>query len=426
MLEIFYRQEIALMKNENCSTQKTGKNKHLTLDERIEIQTMLKCRCSFKHIAKVLGKDQTTVSKEVKRNIVIEPTSTVRKDKAGNLLTHELCPCLKKPPFVCNPCPRLTTNCGYDKHRYYGKTAHQDYEKRLVSARSGIPLNQEKFYENDRIITDCIKRGQKLYHIIQTQKLEVSKSTVYAHLKKGYLSASPTEFPRIVKFKQRTAKPVEYIPKGLKIGRSFIDFNEHLDKNGILTWVEMDSVIGRIGGKTIITLHFTTQNFMIGLLAESKHAASTSKKILELKAILQDNDFSFGSIFPLILTDNGGEFSDVFAIENDLHGKKETNLFFCDPYKSSQKPHVEKNHTILRDILPSGSSFDDFNQDDINMIFSHLNAVKRNIFNGKSPYDLFTFTYPKELAAVLGIKFIEPNCVIQSPLLAKQILKYKS
>lgn len=44
-------------------TQK--KNKHITLDDRLEIQECLDHGVNFKAIAQRIGKDQTTVSKEV-------------------------------------------------------------------------------------------------------------------------------------------------------------------------------------------------------------------------------------------------------------------------------------------------------------------------------------------------------------------------
>ena len=53
------------------------------------------------------------------------------------------------------------------------------------------------------------------------------------------------------------------------------------------------------------------------------------------------------------------------------------------------------------------------------MIFSHINAVKRKQFNGKSAYDLFTFSYSKELADAFGIEYISPENVIQTPALLK-------
>ena len=54
-----------------------------------------------------------------------------------------------------------------------------------------------------------------------------------------------------------------------------------------------------------------------------------------------------------------------------LKGEKEACLFFCDPMQSCQKAQIEKNHTLFRDIVPKGSSFDHFTQDTVNLIFSH-------------------------------------------------------
>ena len=64
---------------------------------------------------------------------------------------------------------------------------------------------------------------------------------------------------------------------------------------------------------------------------------------------------------------------------------------------------------LTRDIVPAGHSFDAFTQQDVNLIFSHINAVKRKQFRGKSAYDLFTFFNSVELAQILGISYISPN-----------------
>ena len=53
----------------------------------------------------------------------------------------------------------------------------------LVEAREGIPLNKESFYETEAIISDAVKRGQHIYHIIQSNNLPTSKSSVYRHIK---------------------------------------------------------------------------------------------------------------------------------------------------------------------------------------------------------------------------------------------------
>lgn len=393
------------------------KNKHLTMDNRIEIQDCLYHGMTFKAIAKRIGKDQTTISKEVKKHLDIAVDDVTRTDMHGNPIVPETCPALLKAPFVCNPCNRRHARCKYRKQFYHAKKAHQEYEALLCNAREGIPLNKETFYEMDRVLSEGVQHGQHLYHIMQTKELGVSKSTVYRHLKQGYLSVSAIDFPRVVKFKPRNKKPNDYVPKALKVGRTYEDFLRFMNESGMASWVEMDTVIGRIGGKVILTLDFTLCNFMAGILLDNKTASETAQKIQSLKNRFVAAGIRFGNIMPIILTDNGGEFADVFTIENGLDGQKETDLFFCDPMQSSQKPYVEKNHTLFRDIVPKGSSFDAFTQDTVNLVFSHVNGVKRKILNGRTPYEMFTFIFGEAAAKILGVQFVPPDNVIQSPIL---------
>jgi IS30 family transposase len=205
----------------------------------------------------------------------------------------------------------------------------------------------------------------------------------------------------------------------MKRGRTYADFLDFIADNEISKWVEMDTIIGRVGGKVILTLDFTFCNFMPGILLDNKTAAETTEKISALKAMLAANHIRFGDVFPLILTDNGGEFANVFAFENTLDGEMESRLFFCDPMQSCQKPRVEKNHTLFRDIVPKGESFDAFTQDTVNLIFSHVNSVRRKILNGKSPFQLFAYTYGEKLASLLGVNEIPDDKVIQTPRLLK-------
>ena len=102
-----------------------------------------------------------------------------------------------------------------------------------------------------------------------------------------------------------------------------------------------------------------------------------------------------------------------------MGGEPETEVFFCDPYQSSQKPKVEKNHTLFRDIVPKGESFDCFTQETVNLIFSHVNSVKRKILNGKTPCEMFSFMFGMETALLLGIREILAADVVQSPKLLK-------
>lgn len=383
------------------------KNKHMTIQDRTEIQECLYKRMTFKAIAKLIEKDATTVSKEIKLHAISHTNSFVKTDA--------ICSTLLKAPFVCNGCKfKSSPSCRYPRRMYIAKTAQEVYEKTLVESREGIALNKAEFYENDKIITERMKNGQHIFHILNSSNVTVSKSSVYRYFHLGYLSASIIDLPRAVKFKQRNKKPSQYVPKGVKIGRSYEDFLRFSEENGLSEHQEFDTVIGKPGGKVIMTIHFTAINFMFGLLLENKTAAEASTKIVCLKQRLSSNGFSFGQLFPVALTDNGGEFSDVAAFENDLNGNAETMLFFCDPMQSSQKPFIEKNHTLFRDIIPKGTSFDSFTQETVNLIFSHVNSIKRKVFNAKSPYEMFCFLYSEDILSVLGITRTDPDKVVQS------------
>ena len=393
------------------------KNKHLTLEDRKQIEDCLSKGMSFKAIAKLIEKDPTTVSYEVKHH---------RSEYRNGLTSStEPCPSLLKAPFVCNGCKNRRI-CHFVHYFYRADSAHREYRTVLSDSREGIPLNKEAFYENDRLISSGLKNGQHIYHIMANSPgISCSKSTVYRHFKKGYYSASLMDLPRAVKFKPRKQKPQEYVPSGLKVGRTYDDFQAYLEVNHLERHVELDTVIGREGGKVILTILFTSCNFMIGILLENKTAAEAASRFSAFKDRIRSAGISVKDLMDVLLTDNGGEFSDVFSFENDPAGNQEISLFFCDPMQSSQKPFVEKNHTLFRDIVPKGSSFDDFSQATVDLIFSHVNSTSRSKFGGKTPYELFSFIYGDSIASLFNIRRIPPEKVVQSPKLLKGVADLK-
>ena len=378
------------------------KHKHLTLSDRNDIQLGLERGETFKAIGQLILKDPTTVSKEVKRNKQI-------RDSTSNNLP---CPLLDKAPFVCNGCPKRRQNCGYQKIFYLAKQAQKQYEQTLVEAREGTPLNSQTFWDMDKIISEGVKKGQHIYHILKTHNLDVSSSTVYRHIRKGYLSIAPIDLTRAVKFKERRTSNLPSIPKEAKKGRSYEDFQNYLVLNQLDSWLEMDTAMGRMGGKVLLTFNLSFCNFIFARLLENKTALEVTKHLYDIKNTLYEADKDFFQLFPVILTDNGGEFARVKDIEMDIRG--EIKLFFCDPNRSDQKGRIEKNHTLIRDILPKGTSFDNLTQEDINLVCSHVNSVKRAALNGKSAYELFAFTYGEEIPKLLGISKIPAEDVCQS------------
>ena len=124
-------------------------------------------------------------------------------------------------------------------------------------------------------------------------------------------------------------------------------------------------------------------------------------------------------LFQVILTDNGIEFSLLDEIENDENGELITKVFFCDPYKLSQKGSCERNHEFIRYVLPKGVSFDNLNQKDVDLIFSHINSTPRNSLGFKTPFELFKTAFGIEVLRILNINEINKDDVHLKPELIK-------
>jgi hypothetical protein len=128
----------------------------------------------------------------------------------------------------------------------------------------------------------------------------------------------------------------------------------------------------------------------------------------------------FMAMFPVLLGDNGSEFSNPSALEFDALGNRRTRVFYCDPNASFQKPSVELNHEFIRRILPKGSSFDGLVQADVNAMMSHINSYSREKLNDKSPIDLFSVLFGYSLIEKLGQRKVPANEIILKPSLLKQ------
>jgi IS30 family transposase len=179
---------------------------------------------SFKAIGKRVGKDQTTISKEVKKHVVVRPCNMRKVDEEGSVIANKPCPRLLQAPFICNPCPKYHGSCGYDHQVYVAAKAQAAYKQTLHDSREGVATNKEAFWQANEIISRGVKNGQHLYHILASHSLAMSKSSAYRHLKQGRLDVSLLDFPRVVKFKPRAQRKPPRIPKAIKKGRILEDF----------------------------------------------------------------------------------------------------------------------------------------------------------------------------------------------------------
>jgi len=428
------------------------KNKHLTNDERLQIERLLSEQTSLSQISEKLGKHKSTISREVRARAIIvdkgaryrirnrctrrvdcnryglceDKTQCTKRCSACNLC-NEICPdfeeqiCYKlfEPPYVCNGCLD-EFQCVLLKKYYINKKAHAAYSEKLVESRVGANITEEELLILDEFVSPLIGRGQSVHHIVTSNadNFNISERSIYRYVDGGLLTAKNIDMPRVCRMKPRKTKPIVHkVDSSCRIGRTYFEYEAFI-KEAPVAVVEMDSVIGRIGGKVLLTLMFTSCDFMLAFLRNRNTSQSVIDTFNALFELLGAQTFNL--LFPLLLTDNGSEFSNPLKLEFDKDGNRRTRIFYCDPNASFQKPHVEINHTFIRRILPKGTSFDNLEQPDINLMFSHINSYPREKLGDKAPIDMFGFLYGWETLEKLSISKIPANEILLKPTLLKK------
>lgn len=199
---------------------------------------------------------------------------------------------------------------------------------------------------------------------------------------------------------------------------AYKDFQSYMENNPTIPVVEMDTVKGkREKGKVLLTMIFRESNFMLIFIMPDGTKKSVLKVFDDLTVLLGLD--TFRKLFPVILTDNGVDFKDAPALEYTKRNDQRTHVFYCDPQAAWQKPHVEKNHQFIRNVMPKSTSFDALTQEDTILMTNHINSFARDSLNGKTPFDEAEKDI-KKLLEVLGLARIAPDDVLLKPALLKR------
>lgn len=413
------------------------KNKHLTSEDRQFIEDSLNHKLSYASIARALGKDPTTISKEVNAHLILQRTGLPGKNynncahqfhckkaaicsSCNSPARHPLCkncilcnqhcteylpiacPRRKKSAHICNGCGFIR-ECNFEKKLYKAAKAQREYKSLLSEARSGIGLSEDELKTLDGKISPLIRQGQSPHHICMHSRdsLMVSESTIYRLIDSRLIAARNLDLPRKVRFKARKRKKSEFkVDRACRVGRDYGSFQHFLEEYPDIPVTQLDSVIGRKGGKVLLTIHFVNCEMMLAFLRNSNDAKSVNDVFDALYEKLGHDRFC--RIFQLCLADNGSEFSNPSHIEFTKEGTRRTHFFYCDPQAPFQKGSAERNHEFIRLFIPKGTDMGLYTQDDISLMMNHINSYKRASLGNKCPYDVFGFFYGQDILDLLG------------------------
>ena len=416
---------------------------HLTIEERNTILTGVRQGCDKTTIAKMVGKDKSTISLEIKKHRKCTYVTSLPKEcdnykkcKYGRKCTDK-CPDFKpfyckrrdRTPGVCNGCSNYKS-CRFTKYSYDPNYAQNQYKEMLTKSREGVNQTEETLESIAEIVVPLLLMGQSPYVIVENHpELNITEKTLYNYIDLGLfkkwnvdnfclrrkLSRKPTKTLQN-RYKKRTDR--KYLN-----GRQYKDYLAFKEQSSdYCIEIQMDTVYNNItSGPFAQTFKIVEIGFMLVLFHKQKSADDMLKGMDWLDNLLSPlrGVYSF-----ILLTDRGSEFVKADEIEFRKDGSKRFNLFYCDPMCSHQKGSLENNHEELRYILPKETDLYSigFNsQEKANLITSNINSVKKEKLKGKTPFELLTFYYPQIVAELskVGIHEVDRDKVNLTPSLIK-------
>ena len=419
-----------------------NKNLHLTVQERIIIEKGIENGSTKAAIALTIGKDKSTVGKEIKkhRELVHKSSYKINCANMKNCSHNHVCVnCADFKPFTCNRRDRSPgacngcskyTHCRYDKYRYKADFSHKKYREDLVDSRTGINMSYEECKTMADIIVPLIKAGHSPYHIVTNHpELNISEKTLYNYIENGiFREFGLLDIDLRIKTKRKIAKKAsnkykKREDKKYLNGRTYDDFINYTAENKNLSVVEMDTVYNNGStGPFMQTFKFLDYSFMFIVYQEEKTAKSMVEGVDLLEKILGKDLFS--EEVAIIKTDRGSEFCDAEGFEKEENESRRTRIFYCDPMASGQKGSLENNHTEIRYICPKENDLKDLelnSQEKANLIVSHINSQSKEHLKGKSPLEVMEFMNPAlyQKFKDFGIERINKDNIVLKPYLLK-------
>lgn len=419
-----------------------NKNLHLTAQERIIIEKGIENGSTKAAIALTIGKDKSTVGKEIKkhRELVHKSSYKINCANIKNCSHNHVCDnCADFKPFTCNRRDRSPgacngcskyTHCRYDKYRYKADFSHKKYREDLVDSRTGINMSYEECKAMADIIVPLIEAGHSPYHIVTNHpELNISEKTLYNYIENGiFREFGLLDIDLRIKTKRKITKKAsnkykKREDKKYLNGRTYDDFINYTAENKNLSVVEMDTVYNNGStGPFMQTFKFLDYSFMFIVYQEEKTAKSMVEGVDLLEKILGKDLFS--EEVAIIKTDRGSEFCDAEGFEKEENESRRTRIFYCDPMASGQKGSLENNHKEIRYICPKENDLKDLglnSQEKANLIVSHINSQSKEHLKGKSPLEVMEFMNPAlyQKFKDFGIERINKDNIVLKPYLLK-------
>lgn len=292
-------------------TTEREKGQHLTLGERIIIQTRLKDGWNYNRIAKELGCSYNCVKNEVARGTVELYHGKVKRYKA------------RKGQMV------------YEMNRRNSKKKYK-----LGECIRFISFVEEKIETEQWSLDACV--GYALESGEFTREEIVCTKTLYNYVDQGLMKIKNIDLPEKV---SRKGKHHRVRENKKKLGDSIEKRPEEVESREEFGHWEFDSVLGKQGEDepAVVTMVERKTRICIWL----KVLNHTAEALMEaVKAAFEPFADKLTQVFKTITADNGSEFTRLNEFKSEGIG-----VYFTHPYSSFEKGTNECHNKMFRGLF---------------------------------------------------------------------------
>ena len=358
------------MGRKKLSIEPVCKHTHFTWGERLTLQYHYAGTNKYQKIRSptllgyVFDKSERTIRRELKRGMVV----------------HEL----SEIPF--------------ERWEYNAEYAQNDASRKSEGKGPKIKLGRD--WNLVRRVCELVHdHHYSPYAIIQhfeatgwPSTTRICEKTLYSYIGAGDISGI-SEKDLLLKGTRRKPRerPARHA-RAANAARSIDTRPTHInDRSQIGHW-EMDTVYSGKKGSSACLLTFTERKSRVEIARKIPNRTAESVRA-EFDALeRQIGSLRFRTLFKSITADNGGEFSDIQALErSSLCSLPRTRLYFAHPYCSSERGTNENHNGILRRFIPKAADIGAVSKKGVRRTQNWMNTYPRKILQGHAPLDLLMY-----------------------------------
>lgn len=318
-------------------------------------------------------RDAGTKQEEIAKILAVDP-STISREIARNRRKY------RKKRNIKNKKARY--EAGVAHHKAYVRRKYAKYQGKRINEnrdlKNYIVCGLKRYWNPDEISGKMKREGKPFY---------VSKTTIYEWLRSVW---GQRYVPYLYSGRYYTKKR-----KSKKAAKSMIPRRVSIHDRP----ARFASEYGHYEADTFVSGKNTGSKAAVAVAIETKADYLEMRKLAGMKPkgfAAAMRNMRRRIIMKSATLDNG--------IENRDHERIGTRTFFCDPYSSWQKPHVENGIRLVRRFIPKGSDIAKVSETKIARVARILNHKPRKSLGYQTPYEimveqnLFTKTVREKIA----------------------------